>query len=73
MDSLVKIILVVVVVAVLLMIGPWLAIWSINTLMAAAMVGAPAGAFVPHIAFGFWTWLAAALLFGLGIFATRKG
>ncbi len=72
MDSLVKLILIVVVIAVILMIGPWLAIWSINTLVAASMVGAPVGAFVPQIAFNFWTWLAVVLLSGIGLGVTSK-
>ena len=72
MNSLVKLILIVVVIAVSLMVGPWLMIWSINTLVAASMVGAPASAFVPQIAFGFGTWLAAALLGGLAFSLTSK-
>lgn len=54
--------------------GPWCFIWAVNTLIAASMVGAAAGAFVPQIAFGFWTWAAAAIVGGLAILpAVRRG
>jgi len=44
-------------IAIVLMIGPWLLIWSVNTLAAAG------GATTFVIPFTFWTWLAA-LVFG---------
>ena len=67
MSDLVKLILIVALICFMLLIGPWLFIWGINTLIAASMVGAPAAAFVPNIAFGFWTWLAAVFVGGLAI------
>lgn len=67
MDSLFKIALVIGFIVLLLILGPWLFIWGINTLIAAAMAGAPAGTFVPNIAFGFWTWLAAVFVGGMAI------
>lgn len=67
-----KILVIGVIVAALLLIGPWVFIWALNTLIAAAMVGAPAGAFIPTISFGFWTWLAAAVLGGFGIFTYAR-
>lgn len=74
MDSLIKFALIVLVICLLLLLGPWLFIWGLNTLMAASMVGAPAGAFVPQIAFGFWTWLAAVFVGGLAILpSVRRG
>lgn len=51
----------------LLVAGPWIFIWSINTLISSAMAMAPAETFVPQIAFGFWTWLAAVFVGGLAI------
>lgn len=74
MEALFKLVLIVLLICFLLLIGPWLFIWGINTLMAASMVGAPAGAFVPQIAFGFWTWLAAVFVGGLAILPhARRG
>ena len=74
MEALFKLVLIVLVICILLLIGPWLFIWGINTLVAASMVGAPAGAFVPQIAFGFWTWLAAVFVGGLALIPTvRRG
>ena len=67
MSEIVKLVLIIAFICFLLLIGPWLFIWGINTLIAASMVGAPAGAFVPNIAFGFWTWLAAVFVGGLSI------
>jgi hypothetical protein len=67
MSDLIKLILIVCVVCILLLLGPWLFIWGINTLIAASMVGAPSAAFVPQIAFGFWTWLAAVFVGGLAL------
>jgi len=67
MGSLGKLLFVIFIIALVLMAGPWLLIWAINTLIAASMVGAPAGAFVPQIAFGFWTWLAAVFAGGFAI------
>lgn len=49
----------VVLIAILLMVGPWLLIWSVNTLAAAG------GATTFVIPFTFWTWLAALLFAGL--------
>jgi hypothetical protein len=74
MEALIKLVLIVLLICFLLLIGPWLFIWGINTLIAAAMIGAPAGAFVPQIAFGFWTWLAAVFVGGLAILpSVRRG
>lgn len=67
MSSIVKLVLLILFVCFLLLIGPWLFIWAINTLIAAAMSAAPAGTYVPQIAFGFWTWLAAAIVGGFAI------
>jgi hypothetical protein len=74
MSSIIKLALVVLMVCFLLLAGPRCFIWGINTLIAASMVGAAAGAFVPQIAFGFWTWVAACLVGGLAILpAVRRG
>lgn len=51
-DSLWKLILGMVVIAVLLAAGPWLVIWSMNTLFP-----------VLAIEFTFWTWCAVIILF----------
>lgn len=74
METLVKFVLIVGFICLLLLLGPWLFIWGINTLIAASMAGAPAGAFVPQIAFGFWTWAAAVFVGGLAILPhARRG
>lgn len=74
MGSLGKFVFVIVIIVLALLAGPWLFIWAINTLIAASMVGAPTGAFVPQIAFHFWTWLAAALAGGFAILpSVRRG
>ncbi len=74
MGSLGKLAFFVIIICLALLAGPWLFIWAINTLIAASMVGAPASAFVPQIAFGFWTWLAAALAGGFAILpSVRRG
>lgn len=74
MDSLIKLVFLVAFICLLLLLGPWLFIWGINTLIASAMASAPVGAFVPQIAFGFWTWLAAVFVGGLAIIPTlRRG
>ncbi len=74
MGSLGKILFVAFIVVLCLLAGPWLFIWAVNTLIAASMAGAAAGAFVPQIAFGFWTWLAAALAGGFAILpSVRRG
>jgi len=62
-----KLLLVIGVIVLLLLAGPWLFIWAINTLISSAMAGAAAGSFVPQISFGFWTWLAAVILGGFTI------
>jgi hypothetical protein len=67
MGSLGKLLFAIFIVVLVVVAGPWFFIWALNTLMAASMAGAPAGAFVPHIAFGFWTWLAAAVAGGFAI------
>lgn len=73
MGSLGKFVFVIVIIT-LLLAGPWLFIWTINTLIAASMAGAPGGTFVPQIAFHFWTWLAAVLIVGFAILPTiRRG
>lgn len=69
-----KFVFLILLVCALLLIGPFLFIWAINTLIAASMAAAPAGAYVPQIAFGFWTWLAAALVGGFAILpSVRRG
>jgi hypothetical protein len=74
MSSLIKLVFIILFVCFILLIGPWLFIWGINTMIAASMVGAPAGAFIPQIAFGFWTWLAAVFVGGLAILpSVRRG
>lgn len=71
MSSLVRLILAILIICFLLLIGPWLFIWAINTLIIAtglvpalpigsSAIGAP-------IAFSFWTWLAAVLVGGFSI------
>lgn len=62
-----KLILILLGLALLLMMGPWLFIWGINTLAAAA------GA-AWTIPFTFWTWLAALVLGGISwIPSSRRG
>jgi hypothetical protein len=74
MGSLGKFVFLIVIITLLLLAGPWLSIWAINTLIAASMAGAPGGTFVPQIAFHFWTWLAAVLIGGFAILPTiRRG
>lgn len=74
MEALFKLFFAVLFICFLLLVGPWCFIWAVNTLIAASMVGAAAGAFVPQIAFGFWTWLAAAIVGGLAILpSVRRG
>lgn len=74
MEDFIKLALVILFICFILLVGPWLFIWGINTLIAASMVGAPTGAFVPQIAFGFWTWLAAVFVGGLAILpSVRRG
>jgi hypothetical protein len=74
MENLLKLIFISLFICVLLLAGPWLFIWGINTLITAAMIGAPASAFVPQIAFGFWTWLAAVFVGGLALIPrARRG
>ena len=74
MIDFVKLVLIVLFICFLLLAGPWCFIWGINTMIAASMAGAPAGAFVPQIAFNFWTWVAACLVGGLSILpAVRRG
>lgn len=74
MSDVFKLIFLVLFICFILLLGPWLFIWGINTLVAASMVGAPAGAFVPQIAFGFWTWLAAVFVGGMAIIPhARRG
>jgi hypothetical protein len=72
MSAIVKLIFIAVIVAALLLVGPWCFIWAINTLIASAMSAAPAGAYVPQIVFGFWTWLAAAITGGFAILPTLR-
>jgi len=72
MSNLIKLILIIAFICFVLLAGPWCFIWAVNTLIASAMAGAPAGAFVPQIAFGFWTWLAAAIVGGLAILPTVR-
>ena len=67
MSNLVKLIFAGLFIAFLLLVGPWCFIWGVNTLIAASMVGAPVGAFIPQIAFSFWTWLAAVVCGGLAV------
>lgn len=67
MSSVIKLILLVLFICFLLLVGPWLFIWAINILIVSSMTGAPVGAYVPQIAFGFWTWLAAAIVGGFAI------
>lgn len=67
MVALLKFALLIAFICFILLIGPWLFIWGINTLIASAMASAPVGAYVPQIAFGFWTWLAAAIIGGFSI------
>ena len=67
MSDVVKFVFLIFFVCFMLLIGPWLFIWAINTLISAAMASAPAGSFVPQIVFGFWTWLAAAIVGGFAI------
>ena len=50
-DSMIKIVLAIALILVLLAIGPWLVIWSLNTLFP-----------VLAIEFTFWTWCAVVIL-----------
>ena len=50
-DSMIKIVLAIALVLVLLAIGPWLVIWSLNTLFP-----------VLAIEFTFWTWCAVIII-----------
>jgi heme A synthase len=50
-DSIVKVVLAIAVVVVLIAIGPWLVIWSLNTLFP-----------VLAIEFTFWTWAAVVVM-----------
>jgi hypothetical protein len=52
MSNLIKLVLAVILIVVLLALGPWLVIWSWNTLFGS----------VHTIVFDFWTWLAVILL-----------
>lgn len=58
MNSTIKIIFVVAMIALFLIAGPWLLFWSIGTISTAA--GYP---FI--VPLNFWTWLAAIVFFGL--------
>ncbi len=51
MSSLIKVIMAAIIVVVLLALGPWLVIWSLNTLFP-----------VLAIEFTFWTWAAVIIL-----------
>ena len=51
LDSIVKVTLAIVLIIVLLAIGPWLVIWSLNTLFP-----------VLAIEFTFWTWCAVVIM-----------
>ena len=72
MSNLIKLAFLIAFICFLLLAGPWLFIWGINTLIASAMSAAPVGAYVPQIAFGFWTWLAAVFVGGLAIIPTLR-
>ena len=61
-----------IIVGLVLLAGPWCFIWAINTLIASSMSAAPAGAYVPQIVFGFWTWTAAAVIGGFSILPTLR-
>ena len=50
-DSMIKIVLAIALILVLLAIGPWLVIWSLNTLFP-----------VLAIEFTFWTWAAVVIM-----------
>jgi hypothetical protein len=50
-DSIIKVVLAIAVVVVLLAIGPWLVIWSLNTLFP-----------LLAIEFTFWTWCAVVIM-----------
>ena len=50
-DSMIKIVLAIALILVLLAIGPWLVIWSLNTLFP-----------VLAIEFTFWTWCAVVIM-----------
>lgn len=67
MSNLIKLILFVCFVCFVLLAGPLCVIWAVNYFIQAAMIGAPAGAFIPHIAFEFYSWLAAVILGGMSI------
>lgn len=55
--SIIAIIAIIAIISIMaLLLGPWLFIWSINTLVTAGGVTAF------HISFGFWEWLAATLI-----------
>lgn len=50
-DSIVKVVIGIALIVLLLAIGPWLVIWSLNTLFP-----------LLAIQFGFWTWLAVVIM-----------
>lgn len=68
MTYLLKLILGITLVIIMLVLGPWIFIWAINTL---AHTG---GAIAFTVPFTFWTWLAALLIGGRSISSliTRK-
>ena len=72
MSSIIKLLFAVGLIAFVLLAGPWCFIWAVNTLIVSAMASAPAGAYVPQIAFGVWTWLAAAIVGGFAILPTLR-
>lgn len=68
MDNLLKLIVVLFIVGLVLIAGPWCLIWAVNTI--ALEAGWIVAAKV--IPFTFWTWLAAVLLGGLAIIPSSR-
>ncbi len=61
MENIIKLVIIGVIIAIVLLAGPWCLIWAVNTLVAA---GGVANFYIP---FTFWTWLAAIVLGGFAV------
>jgi hypothetical protein len=61
MENLIKLVIIGVIIAIVLLAGPWCLIWAVNTLVAA---GGVANFYIP---FTFWTWLSAIVLGGFAV------
>lgn len=66
METLIKVVLIGLFIGFVLLAGPWIFIWAVNTLVTAG------GVTSFHIPFTFWTWLAAACIGGFAILPTAR-